>query len=337
MYSEAKMVSPMLVWKLPDPSQLSTACAGGEYFGQLKIDGYFYQYEKTENNAYLFSRNVSTTTGLLSEKGANVPHIMNALAALPPRTTLIGEIFVPGGTSKNVTSIMGCLPAKAIERQKDAPIHYYIHDIIEYDGVNLMSAGAEDRYKILCAIWEKHGLSAYNFLSLAISFYDNIEEHIQEILANGGEGAVLKKKTAPYTPGKRPAWDTIKVKQMDGADLVCMGFCDATKEYTGKDVNTWEYWDGDIPVTKGYYYGWKTAIRVGAYDGDNLVEIGTVASGLTDALREDFAKNPKNYLGKTVELSCMSIDKKAKTLRHPHFIRFRDDKSPTECTIKEIF
>ena len=59
---------------------------------------------------------------------------------------------------------------------------------------------------------------------------EDMEAEISRILKSGGEGAVLKKKDYPYTPGKRPAWSTIKVKQMDSIDLICTGFCDATKE-----------------------------------------------------------------------------------------------------------
>ena len=117
MYPEAKMIEPMKIWKLPDNKEhmLSEVCESGEYFAQEKIDGYWYQFEKTDNYSYLFSRNVSVTTGFLSEKGENVPHIMEALNSLPANTIIIGEIFYPGKTSKDVTTIMGCLSKTAIE------------------------------------------------------------------------------------------------------------------------------------------------------------------------------------------------------------------------------
>ena len=41
-----------------------------------------------------------------------------------------------------------------------------------------------------------------------------LEEKLAEILASGGEGIVLKKKCLPYYPDLRPAWSTIKVKQI---------------------------------------------------------------------------------------------------------------------------
>ena len=371
LYPEAEnlMIEPMLIWKLPagKESMLSEVCSNGEYFLEEKIDGAFYQFVKTENHSYLFGRTVSKLSGILTEKSDNVPHLKEALNCLPAGTILIGEIYVPGGTSKDTVSIMGCLPALAIKRQEKEPIHYYVHDIIAYDTVNLIDSPADLRYKILAAIWKKHNLNQYSFLRLATCVDEDMEAEISRILKSGGEGAVLKKKDYPYTPGKRPAWSTIKVKQMDSIDLICTGFCDATKEYTGKELATWEYWeergersqDGEYtwllsegqyyedyfhnphiyrPVTKPYFLGWKTAIRIGAYnDNGELVDLGTVSSGLTDDNKREMTENPDLWLGHVIALDCMQIDKKEHTLRHPVFKCKRDDKDAKDCVISEIF
>lgn len=371
LYPEAEnlMIEPMLIWKLPagKESMLSEVCSNGEYFLEEKIDGAFYQFVKTENHSYLFGRTVSKLSGILTEKSDNVPHLKEALNCLPAGTILIGEIYVPGGTSKDTVSIMGCLPALAIKRQEKEPIHYYVHDIIAYDTVNLIDSPADLRYKILAAIWKKHNLNQYSFLRLATRVDEDMEAEISRILKSGGEGAVLKKKDYPYTPGKRPAWSTIKVKQMDSIDLICTGFCDATKEYTGKELVTWEYWeergersqDGEYtwllsegqyyedyfhnphiyrPVTKPYFLGWKTAIRIGAYnDNGELVDLGTVSSGLTDDNKREMTENPDLWLGHVIALDCMQIDKKEHTLRHPVFKCKRDDKDAKDCVISEIF
>jgi ATP-dependent DNA ligase len=371
LYPEAEnlMIEPMLIWKLPagKESMLSEVCSNGEYFLEEKIDGAFYQFVKTENHSYLFGRTVSKLSGILTEKSDNVPHLKEALNCLPAGTILIGEIYVPGGTSKDTVSIMGCLPALAIKRQEKEPIHYYVHDIIAYDTVNLIDSPADLRYKILAAIWKKHNLNQYSFLRLATRVDEDMEAEISRILKSGGEGAVLKKKDYPYTPGKRPAWSTIKVKQMDSIDLICTGFCDATKEYTGKELATWEYWeergersqDGEYtwllsegqyyedyfhnphiyrPVTKPYFLGWKTAIRIGAYnDNGELVDLGTVSSGLTDDNKREMTENPDLWLGHVIALDCMQIDKKEHTLRHPVFKCKRDDKDAKDCVISEIF
>lgn len=361
-YPESLMIPAMNINKIPDGKEymLQTICENHEYFAQLKKDGYFYEFEKTANYSYLFSRNTSAGTGLLTEKGANVPHIMDALKDLPPRTILIGEIYYPGKTSKDVTKVMGCLAQEALTRQKNTYglIHYYIHDIIYYDGYDLLNVGAELRYKILEKIFVKHGFDKYDFLELATIETEDIFDKIAEALASGEEGMVLKKKDSLYTPGKRPAWATIKIKQIDYADVIVTGFCDATKEYTGKELESWGFnvirdtgmrMQGNysdlremgydvIPVTKPWYYGWKTAVEISAYDSNGqLVKIGTVSSGLTDEMRQAFAQNPNMYLGKVCAVECMMKDSKEHTIRHGRFKQWRDDKDAAECTLENIF
>ena len=364
--AEDLMIQPMLIWTLPanKKDKLSEICASGEYFAEEKLDGALYQFCRTDKGNYLFGRTVSVKNGLLTNKIDNVPHISSALSCLPCGTVIIGEIYVPGGTSKNVTSIMGCLPVEAIKRQdKQGKIKYYLHDMIFYNGEDMQSWGAEARYQKLVEAWNEFHLEQFDFLRLAESFDTGIEERLSQILAAGGEGIVLKKKDAPYSEGKRPAWATIKCKQMDTIDLVCTRAIEATKEYTGKELETWPYWqerselnqNGEYtwlssegqyyedylhnphiyrPVTKPYFYGWKTAIGIGAYDDEgNLKEIGTVSSGLTDEMRAHL----DDYVGKVVALQCMSIDRKEKTLRHPIVKALRDDKNAAECKLSEVF
>lgn len=379
-------IDPMKINKIPEGKEnlFPSICASGQYFAQLKKDGYWYQYERQEDKNYLWSRTTSKVTGTLAEKGDNVPHIMGALSHLPVGTILIGEIYYPGKRSKDVTPIMGSLPEKAIERQEGEYgwLHYYIHDIIYYNGVNLMNYGAWMRYKILEKVWYKYMLYDFTkdgeqFLELAAIVEDNIQEACAAALAAGEEGMVLKKKTAPYTPGKRPVWDTIKIKKTDTCDAIIIGTSPATKYYDGKldvkencqgrDASEWPYWiterTSDIwtqnikwedwrkepignpqvieginyrimPVTKAYYYGWPSAIRIGAYDSEgNIVSIGTVSSGLSDTDKSNLA----SYVGKVCELAGMEKDLEAHTLRHFHFIRLRPDKNPQECLINEIF
>lgn len=375
--AEAMMQEAMLIWKLPagKENMMSEVCENGQYFAEEKLDGAWYQFTKgTGGEKYLFGRTISKVTGLMTEKGGNVPHILSAFDCLPNGTALIGEIYYPGCTAKDTVTIMGCLPLEAIKRQEQTtgrgPIHYYVHDIIFYDGVNLMGTGAWDRYRILKAIWEKHGLREFDYLRLAEVVERDIEDEVSRILKSGGEGMVLKKRDAIYYPGKRPAWTAIKFKQMDDIDLVCTRTIPATRNYTGKDIDTWQYWEiltenvdtpefgdpnikikrivttnqnhygeeGWDPVTKPYALGWHTAVGIGLYnDAGELIEIGTVSSGLTDEIKEDMGKTPENYIGKVLSVHCMSKDKKSYTLRHPVFTAWREDKNKKECTFKDVF
>ena len=353
------MIPPQLIHKGTD-SQLK-ACDDGTWFAELKKDGALYMYVKgLSGENYFFGRTVSKKTGLLTEKAANVPHIIEAFHDIPNGTIILGEIYYPGKTSKDVTSIMGCLPQKARERQEGSygPIHYYIYDCLGYNGTSLLNYDNWTRYQVLQAIWKKHIVenSVIPFtLELAAAVDEEIYANIGKALAAGEEGMVVKKKTALYEPGKRPQ-TMLKAKQVDYIDAVIIGFKDPEIYYSGKEVETWQYWVGTddheerlpigfhygnpcaIPVTKHYYYRWKNAIEIGAYDEKgNLVSIGTIASGLTDDLRAAFAETPDLYLFKTAEIQCMMKDNKAQTIRHGFFLQIRYDKPAEQCLLSDIF
>ena len=71
-----------------------------------------------------------------------------------------------------------------------------------------------------------------------------------------------------------------KVKAYDTWDVIILGFTEPTKVYDGKEIDTWEYWEGDTPVTKAYYNK----------------QIGTIRSGVLvteDELQEWQLRNPK--------------------------------------------
>ncbi len=368
LYPEAVMYESMLIHQSTDAS-LKKACDSGEYFGQLKKDGYWYQFENHEKHSYLFSRTASKKTGLQAEKSENVPHITTVLSCeLPPHTILIGEIYYPGGSSKNCTEIMGCLPAKAIERQngKWGKIHYYLHDILMYDGVDLVrnKVNNEMRYNILKKIYELHGLSEYPFIELAEAWEDNLYERVGAALDAGEEGMVIKKKTGIYEPGKRP--DTnLKAKKVDFADAVIIGFESPTIFYYGTEIENWQYWiqlneddmewklpigcyygqEGDATdgyfraVTKPYYMGWNNArIQIGAYDDDgNLVNIGTIHSGISDEMKQSMSEHPELWLNKVCKIQCMEKDNKEHTIRHGFYKGLHDDKNAKDCTLSAIF
>ena len=345
LYPEAKMYSAMKINKGTD-ELLKKVCESGTAFGQIKKDGYWYQFEKHEHYSYLFSRSASTVTKLQSEKSANVPHIMEALSVLPKDTILIGEIYYPGGSSKTVTTIMGCLPKKAIERQngKSGLIHYYIHDIIMFNGLDFVKNKVSnyDRYRILKKIFEKYNL-ANDYIELAEAWTDNLYSRVGTALAAGEEGMVIKVKDGIYEPDKRPL-TMLKAKKVDFIDAVIIGFEEPTKEYYGKEIQNWNYWiqnENGQPgaVTKPYYMGWHNSrIKIGAYNNKGiLVEIGTIHSGISDEMKEDMTNNPNKYLNKVCSIQCMELDKKEHTIRHGFFKYMRDDKDIIDCQIEDIF
>ena len=366
--------------KLSD-AKIDAAMTNGEWCMQEKKDGCFYQLEKIDNDhIYLFSRTKSKKTGELAEKGGNVPHIIKwAREYLPDDTVLLGEIYIPGGHSNDVTSIMGCLPKNAIARQEASDwVHYYVFDCIYYAGNNLCDNTFETRvghyleYMLYDAFEAGNYIGGYQpvneYIEMATTYTlgENInigigcksfQEKLNEIFTAGGEGAVFKRLDSIYEPDKRPMTCFKMKEHVDSVDLIIMDLLNPVKEYSGKELDNWDFnirasdenrlqgkysWlkkNGyePIPVTKHYYYGWKNGMRLGAYKDDELIEVGRVASGLTDEMREDMAAHPENYLGKVAQISCMSLNKKDKTIRHPVFERMRPDKDKNDCLLDEIF
>ncbi len=340
-YPGAIMIKPMKYGALPKNKKgitIETICNNGEYFAQIKEDGNLYMFVKgMGGECYLFSRNQSVQTKLLTEKIGNVPHIQEAFEDLPNGTILLGEIFYPGGDSNMARTIMGCLPSTAIARQLEKGlIHYHIFDMIAYDGTMLFNTQALDRALKTKEVFDTLDLGKHSFLHFAEIHTENLYQLGLDVLAEGGEGIVLKKKTGLYVPDKRPAWNSVKFKKEDSADLVCMGHLPPTKEYDGTELDSWEFFEDGVAVTKPYYYGWAGSMVIGAYNNEGkLVEVGTVSSGLTDLVRAELTSNPDKYLNKVVKIDMM--EKFEETIRQPIYRGLHADKNPEECLLSEIF
>lgn len=343
MQKISTMIIPeaMLINKPKNDQDLIARLNSGRYFGEIKKDGCWYQLVKTDTgDIHLFSRTKSKKTGFFVDKIDNVPHIKEwAAECLPNSTILLGEIYYPGYTSKDVTKVMGCLPEKAIERQQNNPIHYYLFDILMFDGFSLLDEGNLQRYTKLDTLITAKPETWDSWLEIAQVYTSNLAAKLDDVFNCGEEGMVFKKIDGLYQPGKRPVYN-IKAKTEDTVDAVIMKFVAPEKQYTGSELKVWPYWEDGIPVTKPYFYKWNMGFVIGAYDKNNqLIPIGFVTSGLTDQMREDSARNPINYIGKVAEIQCMSADKDAHTLRHPRLIQVRPDgdKAPQDCTIESIF
>lgn len=331
--------APMLVQKPKSAKDLMDKITSGKYFGSCKKDGYLYQLVKdAAGEIFLFSRTVSRETHFFSEKIANVPHLKKwAKNNMPPDSILLGEVYYPHKTSKDVTTIMGCKPRKAMERQLDiGPIHFYIHDILRWHGSSFIFYSNLDRVNFLKAHLRVE--PSHPFIEMADFYFDDLPHVLDSMFEAGEEGMVFRNKEAVYVPGKRPMNNWVKAKTEDSIDAIITGFVDPVREYRGKDVEHWQYWEGETPVSKPYALGWKMGVEVSCLDENgHAVKVANVTSGISEFMRQDMAENPQNYLTKIAEIQCMSKDKEALSLRHPRFIKMRDDKSPAQCLLKDAF
>lgn len=334
----------------------------GDYIGARKMDGAFYKFIKDENgNMELIGRSKSVK-GDYIDKIEWVPQLHEFFNSLPNGTCLLGELYFPEKEgSSNVTTIMGCLPQKARERQeKGSKLHYYIFDVLAWNGESIYQKNIEVRVEVLQIISEQRGEEvASNGLEEYVhfaSYYEGKElwNHLQETLNRGGEGVVITKKGTYYQPGKRPARQTLKVKKELHETIDCFftGHAAApTKEYTGKEIENWRFWenlqtgekfegqfymdfyDGKsiIPVTKPYFYGWAGSLEIGVVKDDKVVPIGWI-SGLTDEIKANW----KDYKGKCIEVTAMEVLETG-GLRHAKLLNFRPDLSIKDCNWEKIF
>ena len=65
-------------------------------------------------------------------------------------------------------------------------------------------------------------------------------------------------------------------------------------------------------------------------DNGNYIQVGSISG-----IEQNILANWKDVLGKVEEIQAMEITEDGH-LRHPKFIRWRDDKVSTECSIKQL-
>ena len=328
-----EMMEPMKYYDNPEPKtdgarkkrQDIIDNAANRYIGSEKHDGDWGLFIHTKQGQNLIrSRSISKVTGKYGDLTAKLPHLAEEMDTWPDETVVIAEIcWDTYGTNANtVGTILRCLPAKAVERQKSQKLVGKVFDILMLRGEDLTAENYEKRLKIADKfLQEIEG----RYFTLTQVFESNFAEEADKIISAGGEGLVLQLRSNPYMPGTRTAWATLKLKQaLPHMDLKVIGVLEPNRIYEGDCPETWKYRDENgTPVTKPYYMKWKNGIIVDF----NGVEV-SVASGLEDADREwlatpqalEMIKNGELY----AEVKAMSVNDLG-SLRHPALVRLRND------------
>lgn len=350
------MLEPMKYYDKADDSSLSANLLAKKYgmidnynnecIASQKWDGEWTMFIKDGDNILIRSRSLSKVTGVYGDKTAHLPHLVEEMTHWPDGTVVLGEVCwgEMGTVSTDVGTILRCLPAKAIERQKDRKLIVKVFDILCCEGISYIDRGYAMRVEALKLFFST---AWSNYFSPTTFFTENFQEAADDIIRAGGEGIVIQRKDYGYEPGKRSAWKTLKLKQrLEDMTLRVVATKDPTKEYQGKEAETWTYWEGIDrdgyvslhcgakpknngiiwkPVSKAYYYGWKMGITCN-FDGI-LID---ASSGLTDEDREwlasqeaqDAIANGQLY----AEIRSMMVASLG-GLRHPviHKLRILDD------------
>ena len=349
-------------------NKLEQMALSGNYIWSQKFDGNWSRAIITADRAALQTRGISKKTGTYGEIQNKVFFWNDVVKAFTNGTTVIlGEVYLPGGIDKDVGSILRCLDDKARTRQKDNKLEWRIFDVLVLDGQDMMECPVEERISHIPEVVTRINSSlvkGIDYHEMNETFFDDIND----IFMRGGEGAVCYKKTSIYIPGKRgpSAWETCKVKQEISADVDCFitGTEPAARDYTGKDIATWNFWQdersgeklvGELygeyrtgrairPISKGYYYGWPGAIYTGVYDNSgNIIPLCKVA-GLTEEFKTELRDNynewhmcPLTIGGMMVSTAQADASGCGISIRHPYIKSIRkEDLDVKDCTLSKI-
>lgn len=346
---------------------LEQMITSGQYIWSRKYDGNWSRAVITPEHSALQTRGISKKTGTYGEIQNKVFFWNDVVNAFSDTTVILGEVYLPGGIDKDVGSILRCLDPKAQARQKDKKLEWRIFDVLYLDGLNLMDTPVENRIEYIPKIIQQ----IHNPLVTGIEYHEMNEyffDDLNDIFADGGEGVVCYKRSSIYIPGKRgpSAWDTCKVKQEISSDIDCFitGIEPAIRDYTGKDIGSWNLWEdersgeklvGELygeyregrtirPVSKGYFYGWPGAIYTSVYDNNgNIIPLCKVA-GLTEDFKTELRDNfdewymcPLTIGGMMVSTAQAESDGTGVSIRHPYIKSIRkNDINASDCTLEKI-
>jgi bifunctional non-homologous end joining protein LigD len=286
-----------------------------DWIYEIKWDGYRAIAEVNKGQVKLYSRNGNSFL-------SNYPGVVDALAKMKVNAVFDGEIVII-----NEDGNPDFQKLQHYEQFKNYPLHYYVFDLLELNGKKLYNLPLIERKKLLEDILKKNDVVKYS---------DHIEENGEDffelIKQKNLEGIMAKKATSEYYPGKRTA-DWLKIKHHKSEEAIIAGFT--------------------APRGGRKYFG---ALVLGSFVNGKLTYIGHTGSGFdTSLLKELSAKlqpiitqqSPFSIKVKTnmpvtwvepkyvceIKFSEWTSDGK---LRHPIFLRLRDDKTAKDVTTRFI-
>lgn len=319
-----------------------------EYIATCKYDGEWTMFIKWDGEILIRSRSISKVTGKYGDKTAHLPHLVEEMQYWPDNTVILGEVCWGdfGSVSTDVGTILRCLPAKAVERQKERKLVVKVFDCLAILGDSLLTIPYADRIAQahnMISLTHINGNGYFTMTDICPSD-KTPAEFADEIIKKGGEGAVIQRADYIYEPGKRSAWKTLKLKQrLPEMELQVVSILEPNKWYDGKEGAAWPYHEwrnvvtgetkiftGRYPnvedgngaewvetglVTKPYAMGWKIGVAVD-YNGTEV----SVTSGLTDEDREWLSTQEAQDLVKHGQLFAIIQGMMTNTLgaiRHP--------------------
>ena len=284
-----------------------------DWLFEIKWDGYRAIADLTKKDPLLYSRNGS-------DFASTFPIIVEALKKLKASAVLDGEIVV-----LNEEGFPDFQKIQQYEQHPDFPLHYYVFDLLSLNGHSLIEESLLERKKLLKILLGKND---------QIRFSDHIvgngKEFFEVALKKDLEGIMAKKADGLYYPGRRTN-EWLKIKGHKTTEAIIVGY---TK-----------------PTGSRKYFG---SLVLAVKDGKELKHVGQAGTGYNAQLLSEifnllqpikqfnsvlaekiFVKETVTWVKPIficeVKFTEWTTDGK---LRHPVFLRLRDDKSIKAVSMK---
>jgi DNA ligase-1 len=240
-------VQPMLAAP-GDDLDAALARLAGPAAVEFKLDGARIQVHKDGDDVRVFSRSLDDVT-------ARVPEVVDAARELrAARAVLDGEAIAlrPDGRPRPFQETAARFASGA-----GPALTPQFFDVLHADGDDLLDSPGGERFAALEALVPE----PLRIPRATVAAPEAAHAILEDALARGHEGVMVKSLEAPYAAGARGAgW--LKVKPRHTLDLVVL-------------AAEWGH---------GRRRGWLSNLHLGARAGDGFVMLGKTFKGLTDAM-----------------------------------------------------
>ena len=321
-------VQPMLASSAPDLEAALAKAGGGELAIDTKLDGIRIQVHRSGDDILIATRTLEDITERL-------PEVVAVVRALPTTSVVLDGEAIALDESGRPRPFQETASRTAMG--SGVEVTPYFFDVLHLDGTDLLDEPGHVRAEAL----ERLVPEQHRVPRLVTSEPDAAQAFVEQALAAGHEGVVVKNLAAPYDAGRRgSAW--VKVKPVHTLDLVVLA----------------------VEWGSGRREGWLSNIHMGARDpaSGGFVMLGKTFKGMTDQMLTwqterftELAVSPDtirdNYVvevrpEQVVEIAFDGVQRSSRypggmALRFARVIRYRDDKTPDEAdtidTVRELY
>ncbi len=353
---KAKSVKDLISWDSASPFSGLAAYLNAHYAAQPKYDGCWVTLILGRTGNKIFSGRRSVTTFSASDRTDNFPHMRDAVVYGWADTIIVGELLAPshrlptktgGWTNSLLNASVGLMnsnsAAAAATQRKYGPAKFMAFDVIRVMGDSVMHKPYVGRRGLLEQIVKGLQETSLDCNIELTPEWPATAEVIEQAIADGYEGVVLKKKNAPYKPGSRSG-EWIKIKKFNTAEGFVSGWKPGEAGHSNEhkvgslELSVW------LPIDESDKADSPGATFMEDVDSGQWYQSVVVAQtgNLTDELRDRITAPDgslvKSFYGTVIEFMGQAVTKGFK-VRHAHMIRLRPDKSwvdPQDCLLEQL-